>query len=59
MSATIESTITTDVNQLSELIDQLKELAPSDNKYDRNDAINICQQICDLSVEISAALCDR
>lgn len=52
----MQPNITADISQLSELVDQLMELSLSDDSHDRNDAINICQQICDLSVEISAQL---
>ena len=58
-TATTQSTIDTNLQALSDLVDVLEELALSTEKSDCNDAINVCQLICDLSVEISAQLSDR
>ena len=52
----MQPNMTADISQLSDLVDELMELSLSDDKYDRNRAIEICQQICDLSVEISTEL---
>lgn len=58
-AAITQSTIDTNLQALADLVDVLQELALSTDKNDCNNALNICQLICDLSVEISAALCDR
>lgn len=58
-TSTLQPTIDTNLQALTDLVDVLEELALSTEKSDRYNAIDVCQQICDLSVDISAQLGDR
>lgn len=56
MTTQNQSDIETKLASLSRLVDMLKSIALIKDFNARDNAIDICQEICDLSVEISAQL---
>lgn len=53
---TLRSNEKEDLTQLLGIVEQLEKKTQGDmDKYDRSDAIELCQMICDLAVELSAS----
>ena len=62
MSFNLETSndISSNLKQLSELLDQLKEISFKNvNKRSDDYAVDLCQQMCSLSTELSAKLSQK